>query len=322
MTFEKGIKCPLCWDETEFIEDSELNICQYNCKTCGRFAVDTGVQMTMFTNREMKRRVRLRAAAVIRERWTARGGAYPLLLILDQAPNGEIPISYAWITLRDVLSRFPSTVSARRDRALGNLAKMSRSLGQQIELKECDYPVLFALDPSEMRFMAKILEKAGFVSQISTKDSLSVTLEARGWDRLAELDNQGRLASCKQAFVAMNFHPDLNEVWEKGLSSAIDDAGFRPMRVDFEEHNDYIPDKIMAEIRRSRFLVADVTGQKQGVYFEAGFALGLGIPVIWTCRKDEIDQCHFDTKQISHILWETPEDLKAKLVNRIRATIV
>ena len=33
----------------------------------------------------------------------------------------------------------------------------------------------------------------------------------------------------------------------------------------------------MAEIRRSRFVVADYTGQVNGVYFEAGFALGLGL---------------------------------------------
>jgi hypothetical protein len=45
----------------------------------------------------------------------------------------------------------------------------------------------------------------------------------------------------------------------------------------------------MAEIRRSRFVVADYTGQRNGVYFEAGFGLGLGLVVIPTCRADEVD---------------------------------
>jgi len=58
-----------------------------------------------------------------------------------------------------------------------------------------------------------------------------------------------------------------------------------------------------------------------GVYFEAGFAMGLGIPVIWTVRKDQIEQVHFDTRQYNHIVYDSPEDLKQKLCNRIRATI-
>jgi nucleoside 2-deoxyribosyltransferase len=49
-----------------------------------------------------------------------------------------------------------------------------------------------------------------------------------------------------------------------------------PVRVDFVEHNEQICDKIVAEIRTCQFLVADVTLQRAGVYFEAGFAMGLG----------------------------------------------
>jgi nucleoside 2-deoxyribosyltransferase len=92
------------------------------------------------------------------------------------------------------------------------------------------------------------------------------------------------------------------------------------MRIDLEEHNDKIDDRIISEIRRSGLVVADFTGQRGGVYFESGFAMGLGIPVIRTCRKDNVDTLHFDTRQYSHVLWESPEELKEKLTNRIRAT--
>jgi hypothetical protein len=50
--------------------------------------------------------------------------------------------------------------------------------------------------------------------------------------------------------------------------------------------------------------------------------MGLGIPVIWTVRKDQIDQTHFDTRQYNHITYETADELRAKLRNRIKATIV
>ena len=92
------------------------------------------------------------------------------------------------------------------------------------------------------------------------------------------------------------------------------------MNLAFLEHNEKIDDKIIAEIRKSGILVADLTENNQGVYFEAGLAMGLGIPVIWTCRKDNFESIHFDTRQYNYIVWENPGELKEKLKNRIEAT--
>ena len=95
------------------------------------------------------------------------------------------------------------------------------------------------------------------------------------------------------------------------------------MQIDRKQDVVKIDDEIVAEIRRSRFLIADFThgkaGARGGVYFEAGFALGLGIPVIHTCREDAIDKVHFDTRQYNHILWRNPEDLRDQLEKRILA---
>ena len=119
----------------------------------------------------------------------------------------------------------------------------------------------------------------------------------------------------------MWFVDETNAVYEQGFHKAITDCGFVPVRVDMIHHNDKIDDRIVAEIRKSNFLVADFTGIRGGVYFEAGFAMGLGLPVIWTCRKDFVDQVHFDTRQYNHIVWETPEELYNSLKDRIEATI-
>jgi hypothetical protein len=58
-----------------------------------------------------------------------------------------------------------------------------------------------------------------------------------------------------------------------------------------------------------------------GVYFEAGLAQGLGLPVIWTVHKDNVDNLHFDTRQYNHIVYIDPQDLRVQLYNRIAATI-
>jgi hypothetical protein len=45
------------------------------------------------------------------------------------------------------------------------------------------------------------------------------------------------------------------------------------------------------------------------------------LPVIWTVRANCIDHVHFDTRQFAHIVWTTPDDLRVRLWNRIRAVI-
>ncbi len=64
-----------------------------------------------------------------------------------------------------------------------------------------------------------------------------------------------------------------------------------------------------------------MTKQSQGVYFEAGYALGLGIPVFWSVHKKEVSCVHFDTKQYNHIVWENEKDLADKLYHFIIAII-
>lgn len=119
----------------------------------------------------------------------------------------------------------------------------------------------------------------------------------------------------------MWFDREMLTTWENGLKPALEFTGYRAVRLDFQEHNDKVDDRIIAEIRRSGLVVADFSGDRSNVYFEAGFALGLGIPVIWTCRESDVEKLHFDTRQYNYIAWSTPEDLKDKLQLRIQATI-
>lgn len=148
-------------------------------------------------------------------------------------------------------------------------------------------------------------------------------LRPPGYARLADLD--GVNSGSEQGFVAMWFDDSMAAAYSDGIEVAIREGGYRPLRIDRKEHIDKIDDQIVAEIRRSRFVVADFTSEpnkpRGGVYYEAGFAQGLNIPVIWTCRQDLIDQVHFDTRQFNHIVWETPEELREKLAVRISAVM-
>ena len=118
-----------------------------------------------------------------------------------------------------------------------------------------------------------------------------------------------------------------NEVWETAVQAGIEEAGYEPVRIDRKEHVNKIDDEIIAELNRARFVVADFThgddGARGGVYYEAGFAHGRNIPVIFACRKDVFEKVHFDTRQYNHIVWEGEKlnEFRSKLTQRICAVI-
>jgi nucleoside 2-deoxyribosyltransferase len=136
-------------------------------------------------------------------------------------------------------------------------------------------------------------------------------------DRLTREENQSNYA-----FVAMSFSEGTEKI-RAAIVKAIESAGFDALVVDEvrTESDRTIPDKIFASIRQSRFCVADFTQQKRGVYFEAGFAVGLGIPVLYTCERKDFENAHFDIKQLQQILYDSPEDLQQELESKIKAWI-
>jgi hypothetical protein len=83
--------------------------------------------------------------------------------------------------------------------------------------------------------------------------------------------------------------------------------------------NEDINFRILAEIRKAEFSVADFTRQKGGVYFEAGFALALRREVFWTCDQAETKAVHFDTNHFQYIFWTDHADLRRRLAEKIMA---
>ncbi|QQR90034.1 MAG: hypothetical protein IPJ88_18070 [Myxococcales bacterium] len=83
-----------------------------------------------------------------------------------------------------------------------------------------------------------------------------------------------------------------------------------------------IDDEIVVEINKSRFLIADFTGHRGGVYWEAGYATALGIPVIHCCNGSDFDNAHFNIRQYNHIVYDNTLALKEQLQARIARMLV
>lgn len=155
---------------------------------------------------------------------------------------------------------------------------------------------------------------------------MKATLTIKGWARVEELLRSAN--GSRKGFMAMKFgDPQLDTVFREHFKPAVLQAGFDLMRLDDEPRAGLIDDRLRLEIRTSRFMVADLSHANAGAYWEAGFAEGLGRPVIYTCRKDVFEnpatKPHFDTNHYLTVVWDPADPALAaeQLKTVIRVTL-
>lgn len=221
---------------------------------------------------------------------------------------------------------FPTEPGHHYDLLLDLVARRSRFPGRpSSDTYAEEVAALVFLPEMAMHSVVEQLANAGMVQlRGSGPARFSLRLTEQGWRRATGISTARR---SDRAFVAMWFDRTMRPAYTEGIAAALDACGYsRPFRTDdpehdaragSPEHDNRIDNRVMAEIRRARFIVADATGARQSVYYEAGFAEGLGVPVIWTCRRDHESQLSFDTRQVAHILWSTPSELCTELVAKI-----
>ena len=121
---------------------------------------------------------------------------------------------------------------------------------------------------------------------------------------------------------------DVDEILDEAIAPVLNDREFDVKRVDRVEHNDDIDDKIFELIEAADFCIADLTYARPSVYYEAGYAIGLGKPVIYTARSDHLRakdddphglfRVHFDLQMKNIIPWTAPNiTFKRKLNGRV-----
>lgn len=236
---------------------------------------------------------------------------------------------------------YPKTFSERVDNILLYIAHHTEHIGQPLQLSVNRLlNVLFVdkqvLDENfssktrgqwierspdefiqEANYMLRFLKKKNYIETDEFKElkTHSVILTPEGYARVDELQKYS--ANGRNVLVAMSFKDTtkLREAIRKGIA----DAGYYAIFIDEVQHNDFITPELLKYIKDSKFVVADLTHQNNGAYFEEGYAMGLGKPVIQLCKKDV--KLHFDIAQKNTIMWETEDDIPQKLCNRIKATI-
>ena len=234
-----------------------------------------------------------------------------------------MPLRIMTTNIEDIRRLAPrdKDVQEKAIRLLLGLEGKTTHPGELFTCSSTDFSLGYSRNTAEFDYLLQYLAQKGLIqSFIAHSSGWGGVISVAGWAAIES--HRTPNAESDKVFVAMWFDDDTANAYSHGICRAIeDDCGYRAVRIDTKDFLGDIVDEIIAEIRESRFIVADFTGQRHGVYYEAGYARGLRLPVISTCRDDDIDNLHFDTRQQNHIVWATPEELRERLTNRIRAVI-
>ena len=270
-----------------------------NCSRCGEFKISGS------------------ATAIMRQPMGHRKRALLSGWIHQQNESGSVPLITADV-IQAVLQRSIPSVSDRANALLKEAERGLDGLGSTFNINDLRFiSATYSVGQADVSYLVSALMEAGFIKVHGAGGLFAIT--PTGYMKLDE--GRSRPSVSSQGFVAMWFDEKLNDAYTDGFQVGILNAGYNPLRIDKVEHVNRIDDEIIRQINASRFIVADFTGHRGGVYFEAGYALGINIPVFWTCQKEDMGALHFDIRQFNCIDWISPEDLSTRLTARVEAVL-
>ena len=258
---------------------------------------------------------------------------------------------YSYLVLEDLLSTTPNLenipyrvlrmyvkISEKENLYFSHTFFIFRSLGFPPELNR-DWGFFFSRDGDTALSIISYLNSLNYIDiEHNSKDSYRVILRPEG---IAFV--KGYIGDSNKGFVAMKFgksprwadkngkiyeegERDLDEFYDDFIAPAIMQAGFEPVRIDRTLHNNKIDDEILVQIRKSKFVVCDLTYGNLGAYYEGGFAQGLGKEVFFICEKEFFDSHppHFDLNHHVTTLYERgkEEEFIRELAARIENNVI
>lgn len=155
-------------------------------------------------------------------------------------------------------------------------------------------------------------------------DASDIGLTLDGWEIYQSERTGGQTAGF--GFLAMKFGEEpLEKITHEHLKPAIKDFGYDLVDMRNVAEPGIIDNIMRMRIRDANFVIVDLTHDNPGAYWEAGYAEGLGKPVLYICEKDKFDRqkTHFDTNHCTTVMWEAdePDDFCERLIATLRRAL-
>ncbi|MBI1825164.1 MAG: hypothetical protein HY287_12220 [Planctomycetes bacterium] len=312
--------CPICRLH-QINPKQSLKGTLVDCPSCGVFAFDypSDHQFEHLAKHEPEKLKQAAAMLFVRR---IEGLTEPIFIRFDRkvvAPHEH----YVILCFDDLVAEYPDTVSAQIERCLRNFCVLSERPGQTIQFhhqEELAFAFL-SLETEAWTYYANNLVSMEYLKYGGSPNSYFVT--PKGWERYESLTS-GQGARSNPVFVAMWFgEPDrtkeMKELYDLAIEPACKSAHWAVKKANTVPHNDQIMGQVLQDIRVAPFVIADLTENNPGVYYEAGFAHSLKKSVIFCCPKDQ-KKVHFDVSGINQIRYSVREDLRSQLENNILFT--
>ncbi len=298
-------RCPVCkWGGNEVAYHPDGLKVWVDCPRCGRYALDEAWLLNVQQG-EITADFSDRQKAVL---------GYAIRKSNPEKVWNEASIRKA------IEGNYLPSVAEQAENLIFYLGCQQKSAGDRAELLYLKMLFLIgATESHDIMFLIRGLIEENIIVGTLGSQSASIVLTIKGWDRFAQL-SKGEEAS-NQGFMAMPFgYENLTRIFYEHWKPAAAQTGLPLERLDENPKAGSISNRMRVEIRRSKYLVAELTHNNPGAYWEAGFAEGLGKPVIYLCEKSFFDDpqngVHFDVSQRQGVIWgadkldEATEQLK------------
>jgi hypothetical protein len=116
-----------------------------------------------------------------------------------------------------------------------------------------------------------------------------------------------RMVSPRSVFIIMSFKKEFRDVYNS-FQEVCKEFDFEAIRTDESASLERIVPRVEKGIKESAFVIADASDSSPNVFYELGFARGLGKNVILAARKGTTRA--FDVADIPTIEWENQDELK------------
>ncbi len=311
--------CPICdLPLISFKEDHNLNISDFNCSACGQFSATYE-----YINRHKKENVHFIQGA-LRERQL---NNLSTTLFMGDSKSKQKGIHF---TEKELLKsvQIPENPAQKIEKFLENLSKVTKdNLAENITInRKNDFPLCYSKDAKELDWIWKTMNDKGYFHGVSRDKlkSYKFQLSIEAWEKIETLKHGNN--ECKQGFIACSFGEDREE-FITAIENGIEKAGFNPMCIKDKYYTNSIMNKALSEIRKSKFVIVDLTNQRNPVSFESGYVFGLKINCIFVIQKKDWDdnekreKVGFYEKHYKINIYEKEKDLEKIIETAIKSTI-
>jgi hypothetical protein len=123
--------------------------------------------------------------------------------------------------------------------------------------------------------------------------------------RPCDLKPAGTKGSLRHLFVAMPYAKEFNNTYYFGIKGPVEQRDRQCERVDEDKYVGDVVDRIKERISTAELLIADLTGSSANVFYEVGYADGLGKSIILLSQAQDVP---FDLHTRHQIRYD-PQDI-------------